>query len=143
MIHVKVKKLSETAVLPLRATSGAAGYDLFSNEPVTLEPSACCVVGTGISVELPPRCEMQIRSRSGLAVKQQIFVLNSPGTIDSDYRGEIKVVLFNLSRQTQTFPAGAKIAQAVVVGVPEVVYTEAGNLNTTERGSSGFGHSGV
>ncbi len=139
---IKVKKLSETAQLPYRATEGAAGYDLFANEHATLEPGACCVIGTGLSVEIPPGFEMQIRSRSGLAAKEQVFVLNSPGTIDSDYRGEVRVVLFNLGRKTQTFVPGSKIAQAVIAAVPEVRYEEGTDLSETSRGSGGFGHTG-
>ena len=140
---IRAKKLTESAQLPLRATAGAAGYDLFSDEHVEIPPHECRVVRTGISVEVPPRHELQVRSRSGLAAKQQVFVLNSPGTVDSDYRGEVKVILFNLGSSTQVFPAGSKIAQAVIAAVPEVTYVEDTDLSVTARGDKGFGHSGV
>lgn len=140
---ISAKRLTETAQLPLRATAGAAGYDLFSDEPAEIPPNECRVVRTGIAVELPAQHEMQIRSRSGLAAKQQVFVLNSPGTIDSDYRGEIKIILFNLGKETQFFPQGSKIAQAIVTTLPEVTYVEDTDLSVTDRGDKGFGHSGV
>lgn len=140
---IRTKKLDPAAQLPFRATNGAAGYDLFSVEDVEIPPGECRVVGTGLSVELPPGYEMQIRSRSGLAAKNNVFVLNSPGTIDSDYRGEVKVILFNLGAIPFYCKHGARIAQAVVSLVPGVSYVEVPELDETQRSDKGFGHSGV
>ncbi|MCU0435335.1 MAG: dUTP diphosphatase [Bacteroidia bacterium] len=130
--------------LPEYATEQSAGLDLRANlsEAVTLEPLSRAMVPTGLSIELPAGFEAQVRPRSGLAAKHGITVLNSPGTIDADYRGEINVILVNLSNQSFTIQNGERIAQLVVARHERVNWQQAEALNTTERGEGGFGHTG-
>ncbi len=131
--------------LPAYETSLSAGMDLraFLDAPLLLKPLARHLVPTGLFIELPPGCEAQVRPRSGLAAKHGITVLNSPGTIDADYRGEIKVILVNLSGETYTVNDGDRIAQMVVSRHERVQLTEVGELNQTIRGAGGFGHTGT
>jgi dUTP pyrophosphatase len=141
---VKFKKLDPSAQIPKYETPGAAGLDLRANnkETVTLWPDGRVLVGTGLSVELPPGYEAQVRPRSGLALKHGVTVLNAPGTVDEDYRGEIKVLLYNTG---ETFPIhpGERIAQLVIVRVAHATVAEAVELSETERGEGGFGSTGV
>lgn len=136
---------TEDLPLPTYASKQAAGMDLYSAniEPINLKPLKRCLVSTGLKVALPEGIEMQIRPRSGLALKNGITVLNTPGTIDSDYRGEIQIILINLSDEEFTVKRGMRIAQAVVAKHEhaEIVYTEI--LPETVRGEGGFGHSGI
>lgn len=130
--------------LPEYATIGSSGMDIraFLSEPVTLMPMERALVPTGLFIELPENMEAQVRPRSGLAIKQGITCLNSPGTVDADYRGELKVILINLSNERQTIQSGDRIAQMVVQTVEKIVWQEVKILNETSRGLGGFGHTG-
>jgi dUTP pyrophosphatase len=130
--------------LPEYATEGAAGMDIraFISEPLMLQPMQRAMVPTGLFVELPSGYEAQVRSRSGLAIKQGISCLNSPGTIDSDYRGEIKIILINLSREQQVIQPGDRIAQMVVQKVEKATLIPVVTINETVRNENGFGSTG-
>jgi dUTP pyrophosphatase len=130
--------------LPAYATSGSAGMDLKANIPETifLQPMERQLVPTGIFIELPAGYEAQIRPRSGLALKQGITCLNSPGTVDADYRGELKVILINLSGTVQMIHPGDRIAQMVVNNIEKVEWQAVSELNQTMRNDGGFGHTG-
>jgi dUTP pyrophosphatase len=128
--------------LPSYATSGSAGMDLRSAEALTLKPGARALVATGLAIALPENFEAQVRPRSGLAVKHGVTVLNSPGTIDADYRGEIKVPLINLGTEDFVINRGDRIAQMVVAPVTMVELVEVEILDETARGAGGFGSSG-
>ena len=141
-VELKIKKLNELAQIPAYQTEEAAGFDLHSIEEVEIAPMQRILVGTGISFEIPKGYEIQIRPRSGLAYKLGISVLNTPGTIDSDYRGEIKVLLINLSSESVKLKCGERIAQAVVKEVCQASFVEVDDLNETKRGESGFGSTG-
>lgn len=131
--------------LPSYATPLSAGMDLRANisEPITLEPLKRCLVPTGLYMALPPGFEAQVRPRSGLAIKKGITVLNTPGTIDADYRGEICVILINLSDETFVINDGERIAQMVIARHEQPELIEVESLDDTERGDGGFGHTGV
>jgi dUTP pyrophosphatase len=133
-----------TNPLPEYATSGSSGMDLRANleQDIVLKPLERFLVPTGIHIELPDGYEAQVRPRSGLAVKQGISCLNTPGTIDADYRGEIKVILINLSGEEQVIHHGDRIAQMVVQAVERVEWEAVTDLNVTERNAGGFGHTG-
>ncbi len=130
--------------LPQYETSGSAGMDLRANitEPITLASMERTLIPTGLYMELPQGTEAQIRPRSGLAIKKGLTCLNSPGTIDSDYRGEIKVILANLSKEPQTIEPGERIAQMVIAQYTQIVWESVENLSESERGSGGFGSTG-
>lgn len=130
--------------LPERGTAHSAGFDLRARVDQTLEllPGARDAVGTGIAIALPPGFEAQVRPRSGLAMKHGLTVLNGPGTVDSDYRGEIRVLLVNLGQEPVRIRRGDRIAQLVVQRLPDVVLREAPRLPRTVRGAQGFGHTG-
>lgn len=130
--------------LPDYATSGSSGVDIraYLDKPITLQPSERTLVPTGLFVEIPLGYEIQIRPRSGLAIKQGITCLNTPGTIDADYRGEIKVILINLSAEEQVLQPGDRIAQMVLQKVEQIEWNLTDALNDTERGSGGFGSTG-
>lgn len=142
----KVLRMSKDVILPTRATECSSGLDLFANEDCLLPPSIATIVRTGIKFIIPIDYEVQIRPRSGLAAKHSITVLNSPGTIDSDYRGEIKVIMINIGITPYHIRKGDRIAQAVLCPVvlndPEEISEEEYNKYTTYRGEGGFGHSG-
>ena len=144
MISVKVVNKSSNP-LPQYATQFAAGVDLYANnlEPVVLQSLERALIPTGINIELPPGYEAQVRPRSGLAIKHGISVLNSPGTIDADYRGEVKVILVNLSGEPFTIKKGERIAQMVIAMHERVLWEEVEQLSDTERGAGGFGHTGI
>ena len=139
---LKVRKLACDAVLPQYAHSGDAGLDLFSNERSEIGPGQSRLVRTGISIELPENTEAQIRPRSGLALKHQITVLNTPGTIDAEYRGEVGVILINHGHKTFCVEKGMKIAQMVVKPLMHVEIQEVEQLSDTKRGGGGFGSTG-
>ena len=141
-LHFVVK---EGALLPEFQTAGSAGADLraYLSEPVTLAPMERKMIPTGLFVELPVDYELQVRPRSGLALKHGITVLNSPGTIDSDYRGEICVLLINLGTEPFTVQHGDRIAQAVVAPVVPVCFTQCSTLSQTARGMDGYGSTGI
>lgn len=130
--------------LPTYATSGSSGMDLraFITEPISLAPLSRILVPTGLFLAIPYNWEAQIRPRSGLAIKQGITCLNTPGTIDADYRGELKVILINLSNETQIINDGDRIAQIVFQAVEKVEWELAEELAETQRGEGGFGHTG-
>jgi dUTP pyrophosphatase len=143
-VTVRFKRLREAAVLPRYMTSGAAGMDLASaaDGPVTLAPGARAGVPTGWAIELPAGHEAQVRPRSGLAIKHGVTVVNAPGTIDADYRGEVVVLLVNLGSEPFSIAPGERIAQMVVAPVVQVVVEESIVLADTVRGGGGFGHTG-
>ncbi|HEY4208313.1 MAG TPA: dUTP diphosphatase [Puia sp.] len=130
--------------LPAYATEGSAGMDIRADlqAPVVLRPLERQLIPTGLFIELPHGFEAQIRPRSGLAVKQGITCLNTPGTIDSDYRGEIKVILINLSGEAQTLHPGDRIAQMVIAAVEHITWDAVDTINETVRAAGGFGHTG-
>ena len=143
MLEVKIVNRSRHA-LPAYATAGAAGVDLRAQleAPITLPPLGRVLVPTGLFIELPQGYEAQVRPRSGLAIKHGLTILNSPGTIDADYRGEIKVALVNLSAEPFEIQDGERIAQLVVARHEEVTWQPVEELGETERGAGGFGHTG-
>ena len=144
MIKVLIKKLSPTVQLPTYKTNGASGMDLmaFIEKPINLEPGKSCLVPTGLSVAFPKEYEIQIRPRSGLAAKNNISVLNTPGTIDSDYRGEIKVILYNHGKEDFLINNKDRIAQMVLAPVIKMNFEETEELPKTIRGEGGFGSTG-
>jgi dUTP pyrophosphatase len=134
-----------TNPLPKYETQSSAGMDLraFLAEPVTLQPLERTLIPTGLFIELPEGYEAQIRPRSGMAYKHGITVLNTPGTIDSDYRGEIKIILVNLSNQPFTINNGDRIAQMIIAKYQQMQPVEVSELSDTQRGEGGFGHTGT
>jgi dUTP pyrophosphatase len=145
IISLKVKVINKSShPLPSYATSGSSGMDLRANlsDPMILSNMERKLIPTGIYVEIPPGLEAQIRPRSGLAIKQGLTCLNSPGTIDADYRGEIKVILINLSGETQQIENGDRIAQMVFQKIEMVELIEVPSIEATERNEGGFGHTG-
>ncbi|MCK9556444.1 MAG: dUTP diphosphatase [Candidatus Cloacimonetes bacterium] len=143
-MKISYQKLHPDAVEPRRMSSGAAGYDLYAciPEDILLEPIERIAVPTGLAISLPENHEAQIRPRSGLALKLGLSVLNAPGTIDSDYRGEIRVILINLSRKTVTITPGMRIAQMVIQRVESIEFEQCERLDETHRAAGGFGSSG-
>jgi dUTP pyrophosphatase len=143
-VKVEVKRLPHGAGLPLPAyaTEGAAGMDVVSAEDVTLAPGARHAVATGLSMAIPQGFEIQVRPRSGLALKHGISVPNTPGTIDSDYRGELKVILINLGTEPFAITRGDRVAQLVLAPVVQAAWDEVAQLDATERGEGGFGSTG-
>jgi dUTP pyrophosphatase len=146
-ITIKFKRLSEefnNIPLPSYSTSGSAGMDIRAaiKEPVKLKPMEVEMITTNLSVEIPEGFEIQVRPRSGLAAKHGIGILNSPGTIDSDYRGELKIILINFSNEEFIIQPGDRIAQIILSKVYKARLEETEELNTSKRGQGGFGHSG-
>ena len=141
---VSIQRLSPNATLPAYATTGAAGMDLSAaiDEPVVLEPGRTALVPCGFAIALPHGFEAQIRPRSGLAAKHGVTVLNAPGTIDCDYRGEVKAILINHGSEPFTIAPGMRVAQMVVAAVEQVVWAPADALPDTVRADGGFGHTG-
>jgi dUTP pyrophosphatase len=141
---VLVKKLNSDVQLPTYKTSGASGMDLmaFIKHPIKLAPHSSCLVTTGLSVAFSDSYEIQIRPRSGLAAKNSITVLNTPGTIDSDYRGEIKIILFNHGSEEFTINNNDRVAQMILTPVVKIELEETDDLPNTLRGESGFGSTG-
>ena len=142
-MRLKVKRLSEHAVLPAFARAGDAGMDLCASQDVRLAPGEWKLVPTGIAIELPPLTEAQVRPRSGLALKHGVTVLNTPGTIDEGYRGEVGVILINHGLAPFEVTPGARIAQLVVQRRLEVSVVEIDELTATARGAGGFGSTGA
>tara|TARA_B110000003_G_scaffold275968_1_gene320267 strand:+ start:952 stop:1389 length:438 start_codon:yes stop_codon:yes gene_type:complete len=144
MVKVLIKKLNPAVEIPNYKTLGASGVDLmaFINNPIQITPQSSCLVPTGISVAFSEEYEIQIRPRSGLAAKNNISVLNTPGTIDSDYRGEIKIILFNHGIKDFTINNKDRIAQMVLMPVNKIDFEEVKNLPDTIRGKGGFGSTG-
>ena len=145
MSKVKVKIINRSPnPLPEYATSGSAGLDIRAHleAPITLKPLERFLVPTGLFIQLPDGYEAQVRPRSGLAIKQGLTCLNSPGTVDSDYRGEIKVILINLSQEDQVLHSGDRIAQMIVCAVERVKLKLVTEIEATSRNEGGFGHTG-
>ena len=148
-INVPVKRLShgEGLALPAYQSDGAAGLDLCAaiavDKPIVLQPGERQLVPSGLAIALPPTHEAQIRPRSGLALKHGVTVLNSPGTIDSDYRGEIGIILINHGSEAFTIRRGDRIAQMVIASFAQAGFVETGSLDETDRGAGGFGSSGT
>ena len=144
MIKVLIKKLNPSVQLPSYKTDGASGMDLMAciKKPINLEPGKSCLVPTGLSVAFPEEYEIQIRPRSGLAAKNNISILNTPGTIDSDYRGEIKIILFNHSNENFMIKNNDRVAQMVLTPIIKMELEETNELPETIRGEGGFGSTG-
>ena len=144
MVKILVKKFDKNIKLPTYETSGASGMDLVAHikNKINISPSKIAIVPTGIAVAIPKNYEIQIRPRSGLAAKKGISVLNTPGTIDSDYRGEIKIILINLSKKSFVVKSGDRIAQMILCPVAKGKLKEVKNLPETIRGKKGFGSTG-
>lgn len=142
---MKIKALKPNATLPTRSTGGSAGYDLHAclESPITLEPHSRALVPVGVAIELPEDMEAQIRPRSGLALRHGITVLNAPGTIDSDYRGEIQVILINHGETSCEIIHGMRIAQMVFAQVAYPKLDLTGAFSETDRGPGGFGSTGI
>ena len=145
MTEILIKRLSNNVSLPKYETEGSSGMDLAANinESIEIKPGATVIIPTGISVSIPKNFEIQIRPRSGLAAKKSISVLNTPGTIDADYRGELKVILINLGTKNFLVENGARIAQMVLCPVVKAKLKEVKILEGTKRGSGGFGSTGT
>ena len=144
MPKVLIKKLSPEVELPTYKTAGASGMDLmaFIEKPLKIAPNSSCLVPTGLSVAFSDNYEIQIRPRSGLAAKKNITVLNTPGTIDSDYRGEIKIILFNHGKEEFLINNRDRVAQMILTPVVKMEFEETSNLPDTLRGEGGFGSTG-
>ena len=144
MVKVLIKKLDPSVKLPEYKTTGASGMDLiaFIKEPLELKPQMSCIVPTGLAVAFPENYEIQVRPRSGLAAKNNMSILNTPGTIDSDYRGEIKVIIHNHGNRNFIINNGDRIAQMILCPVVKMKLEEAIDLPKTIRGQSGFGSTG-
>ena len=143
-LNIKIINRSGNA-LPNYQTNGSSGVDLMAylSESVFLRPLERSLIPTGLFIEIPEGFEAQVRSRSGLAIKQGLICLNSPGTIDADYRGEIKIILINLSSENIEIKNGDRVAQMVFQKIEKVILTEVTSLENSERGSGGFGHTGI
>ena len=144
MIKVLIKKLNPSVKLPSYKTNGASGMDLmaFLEKPINLEPGKSCLISTGLSVAFPKEYEIQIRPRSGLAAKNNISVLNTPGTIDSDYRGELKIILFNHGSKNFIINNNDRVAQMILTPVIKMTLEETNELPESVRGEGGFGSTG-
>jgi len=144
MVKVLIKKLNPAVEVPKYKTTGASGMDLmaFIKQPIKLAPKSSCLVPTGLSVAFSKKYEIQIRPRSGLAAKNNISVLNTPGTIDSDYRGEIKIILFNHGNSEFIINNKDRIAQMILTPIEKIEFEEVVNLPDTLRGEGGFGSTG-
>jgi len=143
MLKIKVKRIHSDALLPIISYEGDAGLDLSSISDYTVNPGERCLVKTGIAIELPKNTEAQVRPRSGLALKYGITVLNSPGTIDEQYRGEIAVIIINHGNETCQIKKHDRIAQLIINRLPKIEIIEVKELSITTRGEGGFGSSGI
>ena len=145
MTEILIKRLSENISLPKYETDGSSGMDLAANvdKEIIIKPGKFAIIPTGLAVSIPKNYEIQIRPRSGSAAKNQISVLNTPGTIDADYRGELKVILINLGEKCFTIQSGLRIAQMVLCPVSRASLKEVDKLEKTERGTGGFGSTGT
>mgnify|MGYP001814778302 FL=1 len=145
MIQVNVKKLHPNAIVPAYMTEHAAGMDLCTviEEPAVLAPGERTLLPTGLAMEIPPGYEGQVRPRSGLALKKGVALVNSPGTIDADYRGEIGIIIINHGTEPVEIMPGDRVAQLIIAPVTRAALVEVNDLNDTARNSGGFGHTGV
>ena len=142
-MQLHVKRLTPTSTLPVRATENASCFDVCADLDGVIPPGERMLVKTGLAVAVPPGFEVQVRSRSGLALKQGVAVLNAPGTVDADYRGEVGVILMNHGREPFAFKRGDRVAQIGVYRVEMCAAVEVEVLESTARGAGGFGHTGV
>ena len=145
MTKILIKRLSNNVFLPKYETDGSSGMDLAANieQEIEIEPGESMIIPTGLALSIPKNYEVQIRPRSGLAAKNQISVLNTPGTIDADYRGELKVILINLGKEKFKIEKGLRIAQMVLCPVIKATLKEVDTLEETKRGTGGFGSTGA
>ena len=145
MTEILIKRLSKDVALPKYETKGSSGLDLAANtdKQIKILPGKSEIIPTGLAVAIPKNFEIQIRPRSGLSAKNQISVLNTPGTIDADYRGELKVILINLSDKVFVVEKGLRIAQMVLCPVVKIEFEEVNELEDTKRGGGGFGSTGI
>ncbi|UCD57656.1 MAG: dUTP diphosphatase [Candidatus Hydrogenedentota bacterium] len=147
MVIVKIKRLSHNKGLPLprKMSQCSSGFDLMAavDDPIGIAPGETVLIPTGFALGIPPGYEGQVRPRSGLAANHGLTILNTPGTIDADYRGELKVLLINLGRETVTLKRGDRIAQLVIAPIPSVILQEASDLDPTPRADGAFGHTGI
>ena len=146
MEHIKVKIINDSPYeLPAYETHSAAGMDIHANitEPITLGPLERCLISTGLRMQLPQGYECQIRPRSGLALKHGLSIVNTPGTVDADFRGDIGIILINLSNEPYTITPGERIAQMVIKEYVHVEWEPVKRIDTTERGKGAFGHTGT
>ena len=145
MTEILIKRLSKEATLPKYETDGSSGLDLAAciDKNIEIKPGKSEIIPTGLAIAIPKNFEIQIRPRSGLAAKNQISVLNTPGTVDADYRGEIKVILINLSNKSFIVERGLRIAQMVLCPIIKAKLKEVDSLEDTKRGSGGFGSTGI
>lgn len=141
-MKINIQKLKPNAVVPQYMTVGSAGFDLSATEAITLQPNERALIGTGLAFELNYATELQIRPRSGLAYKYGVTVLNSPATIDSDYRGEVKVLLINHGSEPFVINEGDRIAQGVIAPIEKAIFSTTNYLNETLRQNGGFGSTG-
>lgn len=139
---IKVKRVHRDAVLPKYATEGSAGFDLYTVEDVSIYPNETKVISTGLKMEIPEGYELQIRPRSGISLKTTIRIANSPGTIDSDYRGEIGIIVWNVGNEKVDIPKHTRIAQGVLAKVDKAIFIDVDELTNTSRGEGGFGSTG-
>ena len=144
MVKILVKKFDKNVKLPIYKTSGSSGMDLVAHirNKITIKSSKTAIIPTGLAIAIPKNYEIQIRPRSGLAIKKGISVLNTPGTVDSDYRGEIKIILINLSKKSFVVKSGDRIAQMILCPIAKGKLKEVNNLPKTVRGKKGFGSTG-
>ena len=144
MVKILIKKTNKEVIIPKYKTDGSSGVDLsaFLEKKVVIKPNSSELIPTGLQVAIPEELEIQIRPRSGLAAKESIGVLNSPGTIDSDYRGELKIILFNHGKEDFIINNGDRIAQMVLVPIVKMEFEEVDSLPNTVRGQGGFGSTG-
>ncbi len=142
MVKLKIKRIKDNAILPRYAHKGDAGMDIFSTERYLIKPFERCLISTGLKIEIPEGYELQIRPRSGLALKKGISLPNSPGTIDSGYRGELGVILINYGKEEFEINPGDKIAQAVLNKIESAEIEEVEEISATSRGEGGFGSTG-
>lgn len=143
ILDVAIKIISEQAVIPKRATEHSSGYDLYSADDVIIQPGKTKLIKTGIKIKVPNGYEMQIRTRSGIAIQYGVMVLNSPGTIDADYTGEIGIILANFGESPFIVNIGDRIAQGVVSKVEKINFILVDELPISDRGSGGFGSTGI
>jgi len=146
LYQIKIKKLDGFSDLPIpqKMSEYASGYDIYAavDEPIILKPGERSLIPTGFSLEMPPRIEAQIRPRSGLALRNGITMVNTPGTIDADYRGHVQIILINLGSEDFIINRGDRIAQLVFMQLPEVSLNEVEEVSSSNRGTGGFGHTG-
>ncbi len=143
IVPINVVKLNDKAVVPVYGTSGAAGFDFYSVDDVTVEAGQTVIVKTGLAMAICPGFEIQVRPRSGMSAKTKIRVANSPGTIDSDYRGEIGIIIDNTGEEPYEVKVGDRIAQGVLAIVPQASFIVVDSLDETERGAGGYGSTGM